>query len=385
MPNGTGINRSAAGSRGYLQIGAIGVMPRYSTASIALNNFVPQSHNYQRTWWVVDDFDNCSNPDEFYILPCDTVNFKLGDELYKSAEDAVPGAMRVRASRCGSYSYKISFPLLANVGEHIYQAYSLVNSAVQRANYMLALHTSIQNRYYPCVIENFSISVDGYGGANPVSCQLSVKGISNKNTLNTDFTSRSILENQTIRDKSNRIFNNKTYFHPDIEGVDPSLYGGRFANIKDCSMTIGDNSYKQIVSMQLDISNQIILKSVAKDEPSIPTIKSSDRVFIVERTVKGSFKFLSSYSSEIDLSATLISDQTMSDYSLAERSSDYPQWASPISMSFGPNMDFSMPAAYWQPRTEDLNTGSPLITIDFIARSNVLGVNEFMSGLSQDY
>jgi hypothetical protein len=45
-------------------------------------------------------------------------------------------------------------------------------------------------------------------------------------------------------------------------------------------------------------------------------------------------------------------------------------------MSFGP-LVFNMPAVYWQPVVQEMSTGSSLITINFIARSDIVGGTEF--------
>ncbi len=386
MSSGTNALYSAAGTRGYIRVGLVGILQRYSTASIALNSFSPISHNKSRTWWVVEDFDYSSNPSNFYMLPCDNSTFNLGDDLYKPAEDAVPGTMRLRASRCGSYAFKTSFPLIITNNTEIKNAYNVVYTAVQKANYMLAMNTSIQNRNYSCIIENFSISVDGYNGANPISCQLTTKGLSQDSDMNIDPFRRSIITNTTRRDSETRTLGNSigsnTYAPPDIAGS-ASTYGGRLANIKDCALSLNNIDYQQIVSMELSIQNTLELASTAKSEIfNVPTIRSADRMFMKSRVVKGSFKFLSSYASEMDL-ASMISPNA-SNYSLADKAGGHPQWASPLWMSFGPDMIFDMPAVYWQPRVEDLSTGSPLITVNFIARSNVRGVNEFVSGLAED-
>jgi hypothetical protein len=50
-------------------------------------------------------------------------------------------------------------------------------------------------------------------------------------------------------------------------------------------------------------------------------------------------------------------------------------------MKFSDKMVFEMQAVYWQPHVEKLSTGSPLVTIKFIARSDVKGISEFDEGL----
>lgn len=388
MPTVGGANEiySAAGTRGYVKIGLIGVIPRYSVASIALGD-TGYSHNFSRTWWVVDDFDSSNTPKKTYMLPCENSVFNLGDDLYKVAEDAVPGAARVRASRCGAYSFKTNFPVIitnpnATTGaiSEIAEAYQVVTQLVQKANYLATMNTSIQNRYYPCILDSFNISVNGYGGANAINCSLTTKGISTQPNMDQDPFRRSIITTTTRRDKEIRNISGGPISDPapDIVG-DAQSYGGRLATIKDCSLSLNEISYQQVVSMDLNIQHELKLASTAAAENNFltPTIKSADRIFLTERKVTGKFQFLSSYASVMDLSA--LSPQNPSSNSLEGGS----QWASSLQMSFGPDFVFDMPAVYWQPRVEEFSTGSPLITINFIARSNIKGVNEFRSGLTE--
>lgn len=389
MPIGTNEVHSATGSRGYIRVGLVGVIPRYSTGAIAINNSpAAVSHNISRTWWLAEDFDYSSNPPDFFMLPCDNATFNLGDDLYKSAEDAVPGTMRVRASRCGSYSFKVAFPIIISNQDifgqlsEISRAYTAISTAIQRANYMMAMNTSIQNRNYSCILDNFSISANGYGGINPINCQLATKGLSLASNMNIDPFRRSIITDTTRRDKESRSLGNSngsiTYAPPNIKG-DAATYGGRLANIKDCAVSLNGMTYQQIVSVELNIKHTLDLASTARPEPSnIPTIRSADRIFLKNREVSGKFQFLSSYTSAMDLASLDIPNA--STLSLEGGS----QWASPLYIAFGPDMIFDMPAVYWQPRIEELSTGSPLITINFIARSNVRGINEFASGLLED-
>ena len=388
MPVGTSSTYSAAGSRGYIRVGYAGVLSRYSTGSISLGGGSPASHNQQRTWWIADDFDYSSNPasNSFFMLPCDSATFNLGEDLYRNANDAVPGAMRMKAGRCGAYTFKISFPLIISSNSEINSAYSVVSNVVQKANYMLALNTSLQTRNYSSIVENFTISADGYNGANPVSCQLTTRGLSQAPDMNDISSIRSIIMTNTRRDKEKRYSGNLAsqinYDAPKNIGA-AGTYGGRFVNIKDCIISLNNKELQQIVSMELSIQNQLDLASTAKSEVysvHTPTIRSADRVFLTERVVKGSFKILSSYISSVgDLSALDSSNADAKAFSLASRTKH--QWASPLYMNFGAKMIFNMPAVYWQPRIEELSTGSPLITINFIARSNIFGINEFMSGL----
>lgn len=390
MPVGTGPTHSAAGSRGYVRIGSAGVLSRYSTGSIALGGS-PLSHNNQRTWWLLEDFDKSSKPDEdkYYILPCDNATFTLGDDLYKSAEDSVPGAMRMRASRCGGYAFKISFPLVITSDPEIVNAYDTLRSFVQKANSMVVLNTSLQTRDYSCVLDNFSISVDGYNGASPVNCQLSTKGLTESSDINDNLLSRSFIADNTRRDKETRSMSGdlkigvfQRQYPPPTSAGDASTYGGRLVNIKDCAVSLNNATFQQIVSMDLSIQHELKLASTAKKESfNTSSIRSADRMFLLERTVKGSFKALSSYTSTVDLSSLDISNTNAAVSNLAKRNSGYKQWASPLYMRFGPDMIFDMPAVYWQPKVEEISTGSPLITINFIARSNIYGVNEFRHGL----
>jgi len=376
--DGANAIHSVAGSRGYVRVGLVEVIPRYSVGSISLGNS-GTSHNFSRTWWISQDFDKAASPEYAYMLPCETASFNLGEDLYKAADDAVPGAMRLKALRCGSYIFKIAFPILitnnnAITGERseIANAYEVIKTFIQKANCMASLNTSIQHRYYPCVLDNFNISVNGYGGVNPVSCSLTTKGLGINPNLEQDPFRRSIITNTTRRDKETRDGKSP----PDIKG-DALSYGGRLANIKDCALSLNSVNYQQIISMELNIQHEIQLASTAGLEPisNTSTIVSADRIFLKERKVTGKFQFLSSYASAIDLAALAPPDPAV--YSLEGGA----QWASPLYMAFGPDMIFDMPAVYWQPRIEEFSTGSPLITINFVARSNLTGTNEFMSGL----
>lgn len=377
MADGTSVVHSAAGTRAYVRIGPVGVLPRYSTGSIALNSFSPTYHNEERTWWIVEDFDASSNPSDMYMLPCETANFQLGSELYKTADDAVPGTMRVRASRCGTYGYNVNFPIIITDSDEITSAYGVLSSLLHDANYMIALNTSLQNRTYSCILESFNISVDGYNGASPAKCQLSTKGLSIDSSMNSNQL-RSMLTDETRRDKMTRTIGNfggVPYTTPTVTG-DADTYSGRFVNIKDCALSLNRVSYQQIISIKLEIQHEFQISSTARPETSkIPTIRSADRISILERTVKGSFQYLSSSSNDINLSYSGFPDAAS--FSLEANT----QWASPLYIAFGPNMIFDMPAVYWQPRVEELSTGSPLVTINFIARSNIKGINEFVSGL----
>lgn len=388
MADGTSPIRSAAGTRGYIRIGQIEPLRRYSTGSISLGGKVNAEHNNDRTWWIDKDFDRFSTPtDGYHILPCDTAKFTLGDDLYQTADDAVPGTMRVKASRCGAYAFDIAFPIIITDDTDIIDTYDIIEHFVQNANHMVVLNTSLQTKDYVCVLNNFSISVDGYNGANPINCQLSAKGLSTADSMNNNFLTRSFITDTTRRDKETRILESEAqdgafqwqYAAPDSIG-DAATYGGRVANIKDCAVSLNNSTFQQIISMDLSIQHELKLASTAKPESfNTPTIRTADRMFLLERTVKGSFKVLESYTTLIDISSLDIADANVS--RLANHNSGYHQWASPLMMIFGPDMVFDMPAVYWQPRIEEISTGSPLITINFIARSNIHGINEFRDGL----
>lgn len=390
MSSGTSPVRSATGSRGYVRIGRAGFLARrYSVGSIALGSRNISSQNDERTWWLDKDFDTFGNTklSGYYILPCDHATFTLGDDLYKSAEDAVPGTMRVRASRCGAYSFNISFPIIVTNDPYIKETYSILEDFIQNANYMLSLNTSLQENNYSCILENFSISANGYNGISPINCQLVTKGISSSANMNKKFLTRSFLTDTTRRDKETRELGNEAYdasfewpYDAPTATGHANIYGGRFANIKDCAVSLNNSTFQQIVSMDLNIQHTLKLASTAKKELfNTPTIKSADRIFLIERIIKGSFKVLESYTTLVDISSLDIVD--IEESKLATYNSGYHQWASPLIMEFGKDMVFDMPAVYWQPKIEEISTGSPLITINFIARSNIHGINEFRDGL----
>ena len=395
--NGANAVYSPTGSRGYVNIGLAEPFNKRSIASIAFSNSSAGEGgiNRYRTWWSVEDFD-MALPSAMYILPCEQSTFTLGEELYSAAEDAVPGAMRLKAKRCGHYNFTVDFPLIINNNPDLINVYNKVNTGVKWGHSVFAMSTSIQNRFYGCVLKDFSVSVDGYSGANPAKCKIDLWGLSQN--INSDFTRRSITKMDTRRDKdTGRIYSQPlprgsgSFFStPSVTGADASKYGGRFINIKDCALTFNGVDYQQIVKMELKIEHEIKPLAVAKAEDSkVPTIRSVDRLFVRERKVTGSFTFLSSYLSGANFAAMNMRSNTLSElYSLASiNAAGDPgpsQWASPLIMHFGHYMSFSMPAVYWQPRQEQLSTGSPLVTINFIARSNLLGISEFIEGLPLD-
>ena len=369
MSNGTGLYHSAAGTRGYVLLSSIDPLHKRSEASITINDTKHNQTRNDRTWWTADDFDDFDKipTSSFNMLPCDSASFNLGEVLYKDADDAVPGAMRVRASRCGSYSYQISFPVVLTGDEDstVLKVYEEIQKVIKQANYMMAARTSIQTDYFCCLVEQFSISVDGYGGANPVSCKLSLKGISeNDKKMNNELSRRSMITNTNRRDKGEK---------NDI-GNSPINYGGRLSNIKDCALALNNKKFSQIVSMELNIQNEFKFLSTASGKEinnDYTNIISSNRVFLLNRKVTGSFKFLSS------ASLNIWNDAKDNTYYRHIDGIKKRQWASPLWMYFGGNFSFFMPAIYWQPRVEEFSTGSPLVSVEFMARSNVKGLSEF--------
>ena len=52
------------------------------------------------------------------------------------------------------------------------------------------------------------------------------------------------------------------------------------------------------------------------------------------------------------------------------------QWSSSLYMRFGP-LEFDMSAVYWQPTVQEMSTGASLVTVSFLARSDIMGGTEF--------
>lgn len=378
------INSSVAGSRALVEFGAYESLVTLSQNAIQHGgkyittgqtvNPINSSRGSIRPWWDVTTFDNNSTAVPMYGLFCERVDFNWGDPLYHKTDDAVPGTRRVRAQRTGGYSYNLSFPLIINnsLSNNVYDAlYNFLSYSYYKAR----IRTSLQNNYLNNVLENFSISVDGYGGANPVTCTLKTKGITrNRSITNEKINPRNIVDaSPFLRDSRGSSI---------VKGVDSDDYGGRISNIKDCSITFDGKQYSQIVKMHLEISQNIMLKSNGLDNDVVilqgkaAPIQTATHLFINKRVVSGSFTFLASSANAVNPFIDLDLDTAYVDKSTNVALNNVGQWATFLQMSYGP-MTFTMPTIYWQPHVQELSTGSPLVTVDFIALSNHEGYTEF--------
>jgi len=391
IPN-TSVFHSATGTRGYVRIAHYTPHPRFSAVSMSVPGLqAGDPQNQDRTWWIAADFDKpVITP--LHILPCDSAKFTLGKDLYTGADDAVPGTMRVKPKRSDYFVLNLEFPIILSDNKQANDAYPELSIFLKSAIEMLSTNTSMQADMFNSVLKNFSISADGYGGANPINCTLETWGITGQTEkINrwSGFT-RSILSysgtTPDLRDKGQAYENTSGLGDAGdlfTVGTTTSQYAGRFANIKDCRLSFDGLNYSQIIKMSLDITQDIEPVATAgnsADYVSDPPIKLlADRLYVVERKVTGSFTFLASSVTHqwgVNPGGTPNVNFTEK-YGLAQQK----QWATPLVMKFSDKMVFEMQAVYWQPHVEELSTGSPLVTVKFIARSNVKGISEFDEGL----
>ena len=397
VPN-TSVLHSATGTRGFVRIGYYLPPARFSAVSISvpgLQTGYPQ--NQDRTWWIANDFDRPFDSNKLYVLPCDDATFTLGTDLYTGAEDAVPGAMRMKPKRSDYYTYNLNFPIILSDNLQADAAYVELFKLIKKATTMLCINTSLQTDMFKSVLSSFSITAEGYGGANPINCILETRGITADTVKINKWSgfTRSILSidgpNYDLRDKGQAYLNTTGVVNAtslNTVGNYPSSttqkYSGRFANIKDCRLSFDGVNYPQIIKMSLKIDQEITpvaTSGMSADYTFDPPIKLlADRLYVVERKVTGEFTFLSSAVTQqwgMNPGGTPNVNLTEK-YALAAQR----QWATPLVMKFSDKMVFEMQAVYWQPHVEQLSTGSPLVTIKFIARSDVKGISEFDEGLN---
>lgn len=392
IPN-TSVFHSATGTRGYVRIAHHTPQARFSAVSMSVPGLqAGDPQNQDRTWWIAADFDK-PVVGSLYILPCDSATFSLGEDLYTGAEDAVPGTMRVKPKRSDRFALNLNFPIILSDNIQASGAYLELSNFLKSSIKMLSTNTSMQSDMYNSVLNHFNISVDGYGGANPISCTLETWGITGQTEkINrwSGFT-RSILSysgtTPDLRDKGQAYENTSGLGDAGdllTVGTTTSQYAGRFANIKDCRLSFDGINYSQIIKMSLDIKQDIVPVATAgnnADYTSGPPLKLlADRLYVVERKVTGSFTFLSSgVTQKWGMNPGGIPNSNLTkQYGLAQER----QWATPLVMQFSNKMVFEMQAVYWQPHVEELSSGSPLVTVKFIARSNYKGTSEFINGLN---
>jgi len=345
-----------------------------------------------RPWGDAKFFDSIylqSSGVPSYPLPCTKSEFNFGQNGYTSAGDAPPGIVRMKMQRTGSYDRKIDFPLLVTSQENpLATVYPIVEGFLKNSRSqpwtsdgayssdiginMICIGDSYQIRPLPYVMEEFRISANGIGGASPVQCSMSLKGIGSivfggmlSDGTMWQFPSRNPLDGTTAysRDKDSPSPTSLTVAE---EGT------ARLANMKDCWVSLGalDNRV-QIISMDLSMRQSIDLRSTAGYAPypisgSGETFVTSDHLYMSGRVVEGSFTFLAS--SSVD-PTTGFQNSRFSPFSVEKGSTlTRDQWSSPISMGFGP-LTFSMPATYWQPSNHSLSSGSTVYTIRFSART----------------
>ena len=318
-------------------------------------------------------------------LPCSQAEFSFGEPGYTSAGDALPGMVRVKMKRTGAYSHNLSFPLLISGDTNpLSQAYPILEAFLKNSGSqpltssgvyspdigvnMICLQDSYQKYPLPYILDTFSISASGIGQAAPIQCSISAKGIGSifgisSNDSLFQFPNRNPLSAETSysRDKSA-----PSSVYSAEEGT------ARVANIKDCWISIDELDKKvQIINMELNIKQTIDTRATAGFAPNPirdtgDPFVTDDHIYVSNRTVSGSFSFLAS--SAID-PATGLRNSRYSPFSTGKTNSlAQNQWSSPIKMGFGP-LTFSMPAAYWNPTSHKLSSGSTVYTVNFIART----------------
>ena len=344
------------------------------------------------------------------LLPATSVTFRLGDDAYYTTDDGVPGTTRVRRKCSGSYSFNTSFPLVISQGElsSVYDDARAVATGSNLGRFLrnspgvnnkqprlscITMATSQQvegvieagMRLYPCVLQEFSVDASGIGsqgGAPPISCQMVTRGILNKYLGSMDYQLKHSFPKYAVTDPilgmtQSTGFSRDGRAEVHVKGQDPTRLGGRLANIKDCVVTLDGVKYDQVVRMKLQITHQLdfVPGSRGRVDGNMDLISHAQSVYLSSRVVKGSFSFLASNSmGGLRNSAGFPVTHQGKSTATGLRSG---QWSSPLYMAFGP-LIFNMPAVYWQPVVQEMTVGSSLVTIEFLARSDIVGGTEFL-------
>jgi len=347
-----------------------------------------------RPWGNAQNFDSIyfqSSSLVAYPLACMSSKFKFGStEGYTSAGDAPPGIVRMKMQRMGAYEQNLTFPLLVTdrVNNPLSWVYPIIEGFVKNSRSqpntadgvyspdiginMVCVRDSYQGSSLPYVMEKFSINVSGVGQASPVQCSLGLKGIGSivfggmlSDGTMWQFPSRNPLSLATSYSRDRSAPSPTTLTMAEVGTA-------RTANIKDCWVSLGglDNQV-QVVNMELNVSQSLDLRSTAGYAPSPirntgEPFVTDDHIYMSRRIVQGSFSFLAS--SAVD-PTTGFQNSRFSPFSVTKGATlALNQWSSPITRGFGP-LSFSMPAAYWQPSSHDLSSGSTIYTVQFIART----------------
>lgn len=434
MPLEPGKMRTPAGIRSLLYVAASYPLSSYSLVSVRTNairnaagaggigqtGFVHSTGSQSVSMWpfasafMFDVRYNTGVPlASLYGLPCNQAKFQLGEDVYVPTDDGVPGTNRVRRRRARAYSYDVTFPIIVTASADgskqrgVDAVYADVLTPFLRSSASMPGSTSIElqcmkmatsqqldpmleNRMYPCVLETFTAEVSGAGAAQPISCSLRTRGILNYSILGqadevSHYWPRSdgMTGDSGGGTLSNGVFmRDGRYIGSSVHGDDAEAFGGRLANIKDCTVYLGNVSYEDVVHIRLSIQQE--LDFVSKGGLKFADyLRYADWVHLNRRVVRGSFSYLSS---------SVIRGTPASPYpggsspvpqaipaaglvSAASANLDGWQFASPLMIDFA-GLRFDMPATYWQPSVQELKTGHSLVTVSFLARGDVVGRGE---------
>lgn len=309
-------------------------------------------------------------------LPCSNVTLDVGSgDYYASTGDAVPPTVRVKNRPIGGISFSSSFPVVIGSGtlgaRSVLSSYATLLPFLKREGRKAYFTTSQQPMYantmYPCVLEKFSIQVDGTSGAGQVQCSLKVSGIHGSSMMATPTQSP---VGTSKRD------DNLVKLRDDLTTLHASLMpnGGRLANIKDCLVTFGGTALMQVVKATLEIDQSLVYRNTASVNdilvPAVPL--TSNHLYIKRRVVSGNITFLASTFTN----GGIINDVTRQGRAgrdLLEPSESSTMWqplAAPLRLDFGGGMNFTMSACYYKTTRLDMPAASAsLYSLDFIARA----------------
>ena len=348
-----------------------------------------------------------------YAIPCQQVRFQLGEEVYVSTDDGVPGTNRVRRRRAKAYSYDVTFPIIITASADgsrargvdavyadvlgpflrgttaAYPTSAAIDMPCMKIATSQQLNPNWDQRLYPSVLERFSAEVSGVGGAQPITCSLRSRGIlrwsiagvmhelwqywPKSHGMSTPAAGSTTLANGTfLRDAR--------YIDTSVHGVDAEVFGGRMATIKDCSISLGNVAYEDVVQIRISIDQKLdFVSNGDRDLPQATYLRYADWVHLDSRVVKGSFSYLSASVVAGTPSSIWPGGSSPVPHSIPISAAaatfsnlDNMQFASPLWMDLG-GLIFSMPAVYWQPSVQELSTGASLVTINFVARGDVIG------------
>lgn len=423
MAGRPGATKSIAGVRSALYVAGVdqpftNLSPRavgitLAGSGAASSSDISAGSIYLWPWVSGNQFDRNYNESNFITadtlkyLPATSVNFSMGDPSYIATGDGVPGTSRVRRRCSGSYSFNTQFPVIISDDTWLTTVYSNIIGDFLRNTLNYTTTTNPQPRLatirmatsqqvtqgdlklYPCVLEEFNIDATGVGSPGNVpsiKCSMTTRGIF-YDTVNGPVSQviHSFPKDKNLGMSAVSGYTRDGRFLDDkIRNNDPTIGGGRLANIKDCVVILDDTKKEQVINMRLTIRHKLDMQShsIVSNPYGMDLVNHAHMMYLNQREVSGSFSFLASNTVRgiggapgfpINTAAKVPIGNTGSASSLRQG-----QWSSPLFMSFGP-LIFNMPAVYWQPIVQEMTTGSSLVTINFLARSDITGGTEFIS------